>query len=181
MIIRKESNKDIKSRASSGVGIMKTSDITIRPYTPDDAAGIVEMRHNAIQNVPTVYYDKFTLDEWSEFREGSIQRLLSNSAAIRIVAVINSEIVGYGELVTKKNLLGACYVLSSAGGKGVGRAIVAELERIAREHGITYLQLDSSMNAERFYLNCGYRITERTKHIMPSGSVMDCVKMHKDL
>jgi GNAT superfamily N-acetyltransferase len=84
-------------------------------------------------------------------------------------------------LVTKENLLGACYVLSSAGGKGVGRAIVEELERIARKHGITYLQLDSSLNAERFYLCCGYRITERAKHIMPGGTVMDCVKMHKDL
>ena len=156
---------------------MKTGDITIRPATPDDGAGIVEMRHNAIQNVPTTYYDQFTLDEWSEFSEGS----MSNSAAVRIVAVTNSEIVGYGELVTKENLLGACYVLSSAGGKGVGRSIVAELERIAREHGITYLQVDSSLNAEWFYLCCGYRITERAKHIMPSGSVMDCVKMYKDL
>ncbi len=160
---------------------MKTGDITIRPATPEDGAGIVEIRHNAIQNVPAAYYDQFALDEWSESSEGSIQRLLSNSADIRIVAVINSEIVGYGELVTKENLLGACYVLPSAAGKGVGRAIVAELERIAREHGITYLQLDSSLNAERFYLCCGYRITERGKHIMPSGSVMDCVKMHKDL
>ena len=160
---------------------MRTSNIAIRPAIPEDGAGIVEMRYNAIQNVSAAYYDKFTLNEWSESSEGSVQRLLSNSADIRIVAVINNDIVGYGELVTKENLLGACYVLSSAGGKGVGRAIVAELERIAREHHITYLQLDSSLNAERFYLCCGYRITERAKHIMPSGSVVDCVKMHKDL
>lgn len=107
--------------------------------------------------------------------------MLSNSADVRIVAVTNGEIVGYGELVAKENLLGACYVLPSASGKGVGRAIVAELERIADEQGITYLQLNSSLNAERFYLCCGYTVTERGKHIMPSEAVMDCVKMRKDL
>jgi GNAT superfamily N-acetyltransferase len=160
---------------------MKSSNMTIRPATIDDGAGIAEMRHNAIQNVHAAYYDKSILNEWSGSCEGRIQKLLSNSADVRIVAVTDSEIVGYGELVTKENLLGACYVLSSAGGKGVGRAIVEELERIARKHGITYLQLDSSLNAERFYLCCGYRITERAKHIMPGGTVMDCVKMHKDL
>ena len=92
---------------------MKTSDMAIRPATPDDGAGIAEVRHNAIQNVPAAYYDQSTLDEWSGSGEGRTQKLLSNSADVRIVAVTDSEIVGYGELVTKENLLGACYVLSS--------------------------------------------------------------------
>jgi len=155
--------------------------ITIRWATPDDASAIAEVRDDAIRNIKHKNYDKLVLDEWAGPVEDRIKKLLSNFSDIRIVAEIDKKIVGYGELVTIENLLGACYVLSAVGGQGVGKAIVDEIERIGRGFGLSHLQMESSANAEPFYIRCGYQVVERSKHIMRSGSAMDCVMMRKDL
>lgn len=160
---------------------MKKDQVTIRHATPQDAPVIAEVRSDAIRNVKYEGYDQPALDEWAGSAEDRVQKLLSNSADFRIIAEADGEIVGYGELVTTESLLGACYVLPSAGGQGVGKAIVAELERIAREKGLDHLHMESSANAEPFYIRCGYQIVERGKHTMRSGAVMDCVMMRKDL
>lgn len=155
--------------------------IKIRAATVGDAATIAAVRSDAIFNISHSYYDPSLLDEWAGSMEERVQRLLSNAADVRIIAEIDAVIVGYGELVTNENLLGACYVASTAGGKGVGKAIVAELERIAREKGLRHLQMESSANAELFYIGCGYRVVDRGKHPMRSGAVMDCILMRKEL
>ena len=160
---------------------MKKDQITIRPATPKDAPAIAGVRSDAIRNVKHEGYDQSALDEWAGPAEDRVQKLLSNSAGVRIVAELEGKIIGYGELVIRENLLGACYVLSAAGGQGVGQAIVAELERIAREQGLDHLHMESSVNAESFYIRCGYQVVERGKHTMRSGTVMDCVMMRKDL
>ncbi len=160
---------------------MKKEQITIRQATTEDAPAIAEVRSDAIRNVKHEGYDQSALDEWAGPVEDRVQKLLSNSADVRIVAEADDKIVGYGELVTTENLLGACYVLSSADGQGVGKTIVAELERIALEKGLDHLHMESSANAEPFYIRCGYQVLERGKHTMRSGAVMDCVMMRKDL
>ena len=152
-----------------------------RSAVTEDVPAIVEVRSDAIRSIEHEGYDRSALEEWVGPVEGRIQKLLSNSADIRIVAETGQRIIGYGELVTPKNLLGACYVLPSAGGQGVGRAIVAELERLAREQGLDHLHMESSANAEPFYIRCGYQVVERGRHTMPSGAAMDCVMMRKEL
>jgi putative acetyltransferase len=59
---------------------------------------------------------------------------------------------------------------------GVGKAILRELERIARERSVPYLQMDSSFTAEPFYLANGYRTIERGFHTLRNGETMACVK-----
>ena len=160
---------------------MEKNQIVIRPATTDDAPAIAEVRGDAIRNVKHDSYDQSVLDEWAGPVEDRIQKLLSNSADVRIVAEREDRIIGYGELIIADNLLGACYVSSSAGGKGVGKALVTELARIAREKGLDHLHMESSANAEKFYVHCGYQVVGRGKHTMHSGAVMDCVMMRKDL
>ena len=160
---------------------MKTDQMTIRPATREDARRIADIRSHAIRNIRHEGYDQSALDEWVGPVEDRVQKLLSSSADVQIVAEKGGRTVGYGELVTATNLLGACYVLPSAGGQGVGKAIVAELERIAREKGLDHLHMESSANAEPFYIRCGYQVVERGKHTMRSGAVMDCVVMRKEI
>ena len=121
------------------------------------------------------------MDEWAGPVEDRVQKLLSNSTDIGIVVEIDDKIIGYGELVTTDNLLSACYVSATAGSQGIGKTIVAELEHIARAKSLDYLQMESPVNAEPFYIRCGYHVIERGKHIMQRGTVMDCVMMRKDL
>src|SRR6266436_9161361 len=64
-----------------------------------------------------------------------IERFLANpDSEIRVVAEIDGAIVGIGALVLANCELRACYVAPEAARKGVGSALVAEIERIARDH-----------------------------------------------
>jgi putative acetyltransferase len=100
---------------------------------------------------------------------------------IRLLAEINGEIVGLGAIVLAKNELRACYVVPSAARKGVGSALVREVERIALEHGLRWLELDASITSEPFYKALGYEVQERGEHVLGSGQRMACVKMGKHL
>jgi putative acetyltransferase len=89
--------------------------------------------------------------------------------------------VGLGVIVPQNAELRACYVHPNAARKGVGSALVREIERIAREHGVSQLHLDSSVNAEPFYLACGYAVVERGEHLLRGVVPMASVEMTKML
>ena len=65
--------------------------------------------------------------------------------------------------------------------QGVGRRIVDEIERTARDDGIDSLWLDSSLTAAPFYERLGYIAIEPGVHILGSGQPMACIKMRKNL
>jgi putative acetyltransferase len=62
---------------------------------------------------------------------------------------------------------------------GVNRS--AEIERLAREHGLASLQLESSVTAEPFYTALGYRVEERGDRPIAPGVQMAAIRMRKDL
>ncbi len=68
----------------------------------------------------------------------------------RLIAEIDDRIVGVGSLVIENSELRACYVSPEAGRQAVGSALVREMERVARERGLAFLELDSSITAEPF-------------------------------
>src|SRR4029079_2074558 len=98
-----------------------------------------------------------------------------------LIAELDGEAVGLGALVLEGAELRACYVVPEAAGKGVGRALVRELERLARSNGLRQLELLASVNAERFYASLEYRPEHRTEHVLRTGQRMAAVKMTKTL
>jgi putative acetyltransferase len=89
--------------------------------------------------------------------------------------------VGIGAIVLNQSELRACYVAPNAVRQRVGSALVAEIERIAREHGLIDLQLESSLTAEPFYAALGYRVEKRGELVLAPGVPMATVKMRKRL
>ena len=73
------------------------------------------------------------------------------------------------------------YVAEEHGRKGTGSAILARLEEMARDLGVTELHMDSSISAVPFYEANGFISLERGEHPMPSGNRMACVRMRKTL
>jgi putative acetyltransferase len=65
--------------------------------------------------------------------------------------------------------------------KGVGTALVREIERIAEESGLQRLELLASVNAESFYTFLGYQADGRTELVLRTGVSMAAVKMVKTL
>lgn len=59
--------------------------------------------------------------------------------------------------------------------------LVWAIERLARERGLTFLELESSVTAEPFYAALDYQVRERGEHALKSGQRMACVVMRKKL
>jgi GNAT superfamily N-acetyltransferase len=100
---------------------------------------------------------------------------------IRVVAELDGEVVGIGSLGSKAKEQRACYVSPAGLRKGVGRAIVRELERLARSYGVEQLELIATIHAEPFYARLGYRSGERVQHVTSGGVAMAAIKMSRVL
>ncbi len=144
----------------------------------------VEVRNAAVRGIAVKDYPPEVIENWAggPVTDAMLERFFLNpDNGIRLVAEIDGEIVGMGELIITNNELRACYVSPSATRKGVGTAIMREIERIALANGVEYLQMDSSLTAEPFYKAMGYEVLEYGEHILRSGHPMACVRMRKVL
>ncbi len=161
--------------------------ISIRAAQVEDASAFVHLHFQAVHAMGAASYEKSILDSWSnskfDERIAALEKNIDENpdGAFKLLGEINGVIVGLGEVVPKANELRAVYVAPSAARLGVGSAILAKLEDVARANGSTELWLDSSLNAEPFYLAHGYQSEGRAFHELRSGEKMDCIKMRKRL
>jgi putative acetyltransferase len=106
---------------------------------------------------------------------------LNTDREVRFIAELDEIPVGIGALVVERSELRACYVVPHAARQGCGSAIVREIERVAREKGLTRLDLAASLNAEPFYAAHGYKVRERSDVVLRNGLRMPAVWMEKKL
>lgn len=157
--------------------------LTIRPYTKDDAKVFADIHYASVHTIGVNHYIQEILDEWSPtVNEERIEHIEAfASKEIRVMADYDKKTVGLGVVVPEKSLLGACYVHPDFSGKGIGKAIMNELEKIANSHSINYLEMDASINSKNFYERCGYQTVIKSTYTLKSGLQMDCYKMKKEL
>lgn len=155
--------------------------ITIRPMRQEEARTFLDIHTRSVVGLAASHYPADVIAAWIRpVTEDNIRGFLENSAnEIRLLAEIDGTPVGLGCLVLQNSELRACYVVPEAARKGVGTAIVGEIERIAKQHRLDHLQLDASINAEPFYAALGYEVVERGEHAWPSGQRMAAVTMRK--
>jgi putative acetyltransferase len=160
------------------------SPISIRRMRNSDARAYLQVQRAAVRGIAAKDYPPAVIEQWAPLpiTDEAIAEVRTNrDNEIRVLAEINDEIVGMGSIIPTKNELRACYVAPAAARKGVGSAIVREIERIARKHDLTWLELDASITSERFYATLGYEVRQRGQHMLRSGQRMACVTMRKDL
>lgn len=156
--------------------------ITIRPFSPDDAEVFLRVHHAAVRGTAANDYPVEVIDAWAPaIRIAHIERVKVDLTGNRILALCDGEVAGIGEVVPRLSELRACYVAPKLGGRGIGRAIVVELEQIARSEGVMTLRLDSSLTAEAFYKHLGYSVRAAGEHVLENGVKMACMMMEKVL
>lgn len=158
--------------------------LVIRHMNSGDARAFLEVHHSAVRQIAAKDYPVAVVEDWAPLpiTEEAIEHVRANPEnEVRLVAEIEGRIAGIGVLITETAELRACYVAPEASRKGVGSALVREIERIARGHGLTFLRLTSSITAEPFYAALGYQILGHGRHTLNSGQVMACVRMRRDL
>jgi putative acetyltransferase len=157
--------------------------VVVRPMLADEARAFLEIHTRSVRGLAASHYPPEVIEAWvvpmtEEYLRGFIK---NQDKEIRLVAEVDGSLVGLGCLVVQNAELRACYVAPEAARKGVGSALVREIERLAREHGLDHLHLDASTNAEPFYSALGYEVVERGEHVWPSGQRMEAVMMRKAL
>jgi putative acetyltransferase len=163
---------------------MKDLQIVIREMRSADARAFLEVHHAAVRGIAVADYPLTVIEAWApspvtERVAGQVRANRDNE--YRLVAEIDGQVVGIGALVFESSELRACYVAPAVGRRGVGSALVHEIERAACDRGLSMLELDSSITAEAFYRKQGYETRERSEHILQNGQPMACVKMRKFL
>ena len=151
----------------------------------DEARTFLEIHGRSVRGLPAAHYPADVIAAWAgpvPITDNTVRGFLMNrDDEIRLIAELDGVPAGLGALVVANAELRACYVVPEAARKGVGSALVKEMERIARDRGLTHLDLHASVNAEPFYAAIGYEALERGEHVLRSGLRMAAVKMRKVL
>ncbi len=159
--------------------------IRIEPARPEDAAAIIEIHAAAVHQTAAAYYPEVVIHSWArlpitrERIKRVKERWIENPNHRIVVAKQNSQIVGFG-FIHRNNELQGLYVHPDFGRCGIGSKILAVLEQKAVDEGLSYLQVDASINAEAFYNKHGFEVIEYSTHQLASGQEMACVKMRKN-
>jgi len=156
----------------------------IREMRSEDARAFLEIHHAAVREVAAKDYSVEIIDAWAPLpiTERDVAGVLSNpDDEYRLVAEIERRVVGVAALVAKHHEVRACYVAPEAGRRGVGSALLREIEREALQLDLDFLEAESSLTAEPFYAGQRYLVLERGEHALHNGERMACVKMRKRL
>ncbi len=162
--------------------------ISIRHAVKDEWLEVVAIHRRAIHEIAVADYPPEVLNAWGPpIGEQESAHLLAEFDAklergqVVLVAEVEGVIAGFGELGQDKNELLAVYVNPDFARQGVGAAILRELERVALEKKLSFLQMDASLTSSPFYEAHGFQALGRDVHVLQSGAQMDCVKMRKDM
>lgn len=163
---------------------------TIRDAVEDDAENIYKIHTAAIREKCSTHYSTEDVNIWVA-RQDKVKYLPFIEAHEIIVAENKNggNILGFGHLTSEskesdgKTLqIRGLFVDPDCGVKGVGSALVKEMEQRAKDSRIAdCLIVQSSLNAVEFYKKCGFVPLELTTHQMSAQSCLQCHKMMKKL
>ena len=157
---------------------------SIRPMRAREARRFLEIQRASVRDIAAKDYPASVIEKWAPLpiTDEIVERFLRNrDREIRLMAEIDGHAVAIGALVVASSELRACYVAPGAARRGVGSAVVAEIERLACEHGLAHLELESSLTAEPFYTALGYRVLARGELMIAPGVPMAAIRMRKQL
>ncbi|MFT4250182.1 MAG: GNAT family N-acetyltransferase [Candidatus Woesearchaeota archaeon] len=147
----------------------------IRRFQEEDLDMLQQVIHASNSSLIGVYTQQQTNALNEVF---SKEFLLDRSKKYEIyVYVIDGVIVGTASLAVSKEKIKGMFVHPAHQKQGIGRSLLNRVEQAAKEHGITYLQADSSLAAVMFYEKHGYT----RKEIIMNAKFGNSVRVFKQL
>ncbi len=156
--------------------------LIIRSVSLGDAEAIAACHKEAVEKKAADFYSAAVIAEWAwtPDRLEKIHREIQNPDFIYLVASLDDRILGYGIANPSASELKSLCARPNAVGR-VGATLLMALVEQCKARGCTYLELSSSLNAEKFYLDNDFRVLKRDWHTSESGLTMECVMMRFDL
>ena len=156
---------------------MMSSAILIRKATEGDAQAAWDIRVAAITSQCPGHYSADELRVWTG---GELTKRFTEQVETSFhVATFDGRVVATGMLELGSGKIDAIFVDPPFFRSGIGRSMLAHLERIAFDAGLAQLSLDSTLNAAPFYRANGFVGDSVAKYDSPSGISLACVPMVK--
>jgi N-acetylglutamate synthase-like GNAT family acetyltransferase len=125
----------------------------IRAAQDADAAAVSEVILSALRETNAKDYPREVIERLQmSFTPSAVLDLMGRRKVF--IATSGQQIVGTASL--DQNVVRTVFVAPEVQGHGVGRRLMAEIERNAREAGVTRLVVPSSVSAQRFYAKLGF-------------------------
>lgn len=149
--------------------------LSIRLANRADVPAMARVHVAAVAQLCRSHYRPEELARWTN-QGPELYMALVRSATV-MVAERDGTVVGFAAASLAAGFVRAVYVAPGHAGGGVGRRLLARIERSARVYGVRRLVLDATLNATDFYMRAGYHAVARRR----SGLGLTCVRMAKTL
>lgn len=134
--------------------------IPLRPFLAQDLAGLRDLFAQSIEELTQDDYDEDQRLAWISKAADAQAFGKRLAGATTLVAEIDRELAGFGSLKDNR-VVDILYVHPYSVGQGVGSAILAALEALARARGSTEVSVDASDTAVAFFTDRGYEPKSR--------------------
>jgi predicted N-acetyltransferase YhbS len=133
----------------------------IRPAQCEDAEGISRVITSALRETNAKDYSEAVIARVEQsFSPAAVSDLMGRRLVF--VAINNDSIVGTASL--DGQVVRTVFVDPRCQGRGIGRALMAEVERAAVERDVAVLAVPSSVTAEPFYAKLGFKSVRDSYH-----------------
>jgi len=158
----------------------------VRPATAEDALEVFALHVASIRALGPEGYDPDQVRAWARKDHGPEGYPVDEDDHHFVIAERDGEVAGFGDLVPGSEDVDAeadiraVYVHPEHAGRGVGAALLAELEGYARGVGVGSIEITASTNAVGFYERAGYERLRRDSYDT-GGTELDVVVFRKEL
>ena len=126
----------------------------VRPAVEDDASQISAVILRALRETNAKDYSDEIIERVERsFSPCAVAQLISKRTVF--VASIDGRVIGTASL--DGSVVRTVFVSPDVQANGIGKLLMAEVERVARERSIPSLTVPSSLSAETFYARLGFR------------------------
>lgn len=139
-------------------------------FDTSDIVDLNTMIHSTIDySYPAVYPDRAVTFFKKYHSENNIMKRHQSGKVL--VIKIDHSIVATGSIV--KNEISGVFVAPNSQGKGLGKSLMIELERLAKEESIAEIEIHSSLPAKQFYQNIGYTLGAKSQIDVGDGEYLE--------
>ena len=171
---------------------MASDNLTFRDAVESDACSILQVHAASVRQLCSAHYSKEQISGWvgRQSEERFVQLIARNDDFV-IAEDGSGQVIGFGHLgpctdrerfTSNVNFeVYGFYISPSVTRKGVGRRLMAELERRAMEQGCVRLGVCSTLTATPFYEACGFVVCKDSHCHSLGGVDLECKVLEKSI